>query len=127
MLKFNTHLNNLNGFFQSLKYKNKITCIFLIDAKNKPLKCHCPNIVAIPSPCVRVYVCTSRCRSEPVPSPRTRTRVMTTPATVSSYIWTPAMRFLSSWMAAKPTVATATNTAPSQGSSSMPTEGREPE
>lgn len=67
------------------------------------------------------------CRSEPAPSPRTRTRVMTTPATVSSCIWTPVMRFSSSWMAAKPTAATATNTAPSQGSSSTPTEGREPE
>lgn len=68
----------------------------------------------------------SHCRSEPAPSPRTKTRVMTTPATVSSCIWTLVMRFSSSWMVAKPTAATATNTAPSQASSSMPTEGQEP-
>lgn len=62
-------------------------------------------------------------RSGPAPSPKTRTRVMTTPATVSSFIWMQAMRFSLSWMGARLTEATATNTAPSLGSSSTLTEG----
>lgn len=69
------------------------------------------------------HLCACRSRSEPAPSPKTRTRVMTTPATASSFIWMQATRFLLSWMGAKLTGATATNTARSQGSSSMPTEG----
>lgn len=68
-------------------------------------------------------VCPYSSRSGPAPSPKTRTRVTTTPATVSSFIWTQAMRFSLSWMGAKLTEATATNTAPSQGSSSTLTEG----
>lgn len=68
-------------------------------------------------------VCAYSSRSGPAPSPRTRTRVTTTPATASSFIWTQAMRFSLSWMGAKLTGATATNTAPSQGSSSTLTEG----
>lgn len=68
-------------------------------------------------------VCACSTRSGPAPSPKTRTRVTTTPATASSFIWTQAMRFSLSWMGAKLTEATATNTAPSRGSSSTPTEG----
>lgn len=68
-------------------------------------------------------MCAYAPRSGPAPSPKTRTRVTTTPATVSSFIWTQAMRFSLSWTGAKLTEATATNTAPSQGSSSTLTEG----
>lgn len=67
-------------------------------------------------------VCACHSRSGPAPSPRTRTRVMTTPATASSFIWMRATRFSLSWMGAKLTGATATNTAPFQGSSSTLTE-----
>lgn len=47
---------------------------------------------------------------------------MTTPATASSFIWMQATRFSLSWTGAKLTGATATNTAPFQGSSSTLTE-----
>lgn len=62
-------------------------------------------------------------RSGPVPSPKTRIRVMTTPATVSFFIWMQGMRSSSNWTGARPMGATATNTAPSQASCCMLTEG----
>lgn len=68
------------------------------------------------------HISCSSPRSGPVLSLKMQIRTMTTPPTVSSCTWTWGMKCVYSWMGAKFTEETPTNTAPSPASSSTQTD-----